>query len=259
MRYIFALFAFVLIINSAYAASPQIQAMQNEIIVLNETTENLSYSDAELNDRISLLNISLTEMVDNLKTYIVGLLDGLAQRIDNIQSDIENVNETAEAASASAAEANQRIDSLTPSLCIGEWSPVCGSNGKTYINYCEATWRANVLVSANVSCAECTSLNEICNGLDDNCDGSADNGIGTVSCGVGACANTVQGCVNGAPQTCVPNAPSLEFCDEIDNDCDGQVDDDAGSSCNDENPCTQDFCAGANGCMHTPVDNCYVP
>jgi hypothetical protein len=66
---------------------------------------------------------------------------------------------------------------------------------------------------------------EVCNGLDDDCNGRVDDRLGATTCGVGACLRAVLNCVGGAPQRCVPGAPSPEVCNGEDDDCNGRVDD----------------------------------
>ncbi len=65
---------------------------------------------------------------------------------------------------------------------------------------------------------------EVCDNVDNDCNGTVDDGLGSSTCGVGACQRTVNNCVGGAPQSCVPGAPSTESCDGLDNDCNGVSD-----------------------------------
>jgi len=64
-----------------------------------------------------------------------------------------------------------------------------------------------------------------CTGLTSGACTNVDQGDET--CGNGACEVTMPKCLNGAPNTCVPNAgaASTEVCNDEDDDCNGTIDD----------------------------------
>lgn len=131
---------------------------------------------------------------------------------------------------------NASINAKCQDTCIGEYALVCGTNGKTYLNQCEAG-RAGTGILHGGICAQCSSGLTDCNGacVDTNTDGSNCGSCGS-QCGY------LEACVAG---TCQPSCtPASEMCNGRDDDCDGMVDDGAfcPSNPNEQGACVQGTC-----------------
>lgn len=113
---------------------------------------------------------------------------------------------------------NVVLTPISEYVCPGIYNPVCGSNGLTYNNECEAAVAGVGEVGPSI---------EVCDGRDNDCNGQIDEGLGQTTCGLGECAHTIDNCIAGRPQTCDPfEGAKTEICDGLDNNCDGTVDED---------------------------------
>jgi hypothetical protein len=111
--------------------------------------------------------------------------------------------------------------------CVNGSTKTCysGSAATEDVGVCHGGTQTCVLGHWGACVNEVTPSAESCDGLDNDCNGQLDDGLGQTVCGIGSCQVTTPNCVNGAPQTCTPQAPGTEICDGLDNDCNGIVND----------------------------------
>lgn len=204
---------FLLIIGISYAQVnlPKVTPFQQ----LQQQITNLS----------SFVNSFFDVFID-FRQFVQNSFVNISTELNNLQNQIDQeisnriANDTA---------LSSRINALCLGNCTGIFSPVCGSDDNTYINFCAAKCANTAIVPPSA---------ELCDNRDNDCDGSVDESV-TQSCytgsastrNVGECRDGAQTCTAGVFGACIGQIlPVNEICDARDNDCDSSIDESLGAT-----------------------------